>query len=53
MKPSPPKPPAAALLVSGPIVPTLLRLALPNMLSMLMAVLVGIAETRYVGALDV
>jgi len=51
MKPSPPKPPAAALLVSGPIVPTLLRLALPNMLSMLMAVLVGIAETRYVGAL--
>jgi len=38
-------------LVTGPILPTLLRLALPNVLAMTMAVLVGIAETRYVGLL--
>jgi putative MATE family efflux protein len=38
-------------LLTGPILPTLLRLALPNVLAMTMAVLVGIAETRYVGAL--
>jgi len=43
--------PAVSPLLAGPIVPTLLRLAIPNMLSMLMAVLVGIAETRYVGVL--
>ena len=38
-------------LTTGPILPTLLRLALPNVLAMTMTVLVGIAETRYVGLL--
>lgn len=38
-------------LTTGPILPTLLRLALPNVLAMAVAVLVGIAETRYVGLL--
>jgi putative MATE family efflux protein len=38
-------------LTSGPILPALLRLALPNVLAMTMTVLVGIAETRYVGLL--
>ena len=38
-------------LTTGPILPTLLRLALPNVLAMSMTVLVGIAETRYVGLL--
>jgi putative MATE family efflux protein len=38
-------------LVTGPILPTLLRLAGPNVVAMSMSVLVGIAETRYVGLL--
>jgi putative MATE family efflux protein len=38
-------------LTTGPILPTLLRLALPNVLAMTMTVVVGIAETRYVGLL--
>ncbi|MBX9608321.1 MAG: MATE family efflux transporter [Gammaproteobacteria bacterium] len=38
-------------LQQGPIVTTLLRLALPNVLAMVMTVLVGIAETYYVGRL--
>jgi putative MATE family efflux protein len=38
-------------LTSGPILPTLLRLAAPNVLAMTMAVAVGVAETRYVGLL--
>lgn len=38
-------------LTAGPILPTLLRLALPNVLAMTMTVMVGIAETRYVGLL--
>jgi putative MATE family efflux protein len=38
-------------LTTGPILPTLLRLAAPNLLAMTMAVAVGIAETRYVGLL--
>lgn len=38
-------------LTTGPILPTLLRLALPNVIAMVMTVLVGIAETRYVGLL--
>lgn len=47
------KPPAADLqqLTAGPILPTLLRLAVPNVLAMVMTVLVGIAETYYVGRL--
>ena len=38
-------------LTTGPILPTLLRLAAPNVLAMSTSVLVGIAETRYVGLL--
>ncbi|MEI7446762.1 MAG: MATE family efflux transporter, partial [Burkholderiales bacterium] len=38
-------------LTTGPILPTLLRLAAPNVLAMTMSVAVGIAETRYVGLL--
>ena len=38
-------------LTTGPILPTLLRLAVPNVIAMLMSVIVGIAETRYVGVL--
>jgi len=38
-------------LLTGPILPTLLRLAGPNMLAMVSAAAVGIAETRYVGLL--
>ena len=32
-------------LLSAPILPTLLRLAAPNVLAMVMTVLVGVAET--------
>ena len=38
-------------LLTGPVLPTLLRLALPNVLAMTMAVMVGIAETYYIGVL--
>lgn len=38
-------------LLEGPILPTLLRLAAPSVLAMVMQVLVGIAETVYVGRL--
>jgi putative MATE family efflux protein len=38
-------------LLVGPILPTLLRLAVPNVLAMATAVLVGIAETAYIGLL--
>lgn len=38
-------------LTTGPILPTLLRLAVPNVIAMVMTVIVGIAETRYVGVL--
>ena len=38
-------------LLSGPILPTLLRLAAPNVLAMTMAVAVGVAETWYIGLL--
>ena len=38
-------------LLDGNILPTLLRLAVPNVVAMIFAVLVGIAETRYVGLL--
>lgn len=40
-------------LVTGPIAPTMLRLALPNMGAMVATSLVAIAETSYVGALGV
>ena len=38
-------------MLHGPILPTLLRLSAPNVLAMVMTVLVGIAETYYVGRL--
>lgn len=46
-------PPNAHLqrLLNGPILPTLLTLSAPNVLAMVMTVLVGIAETYYVGRL--
>ncbi len=43
--------PALQRLQSGPILSTLLRLSLPNVLAMVMTVAVGIAETYYVGHL--
>ena len=42
---------APSHLATAPILPTLLRLAAPNVLAMVMSVLVGIAETKYVGLL--
>jgi putative MATE family efflux protein len=42
---------AAHPLLAGPVLPTLLRLSVPNVLAMTMAVVVGIAETYYVGRL--
>lgn len=44
-------PPEIERLRSGPILPTLLRLSAPNVLAMAMTVLVGIAETWYIGRL--
>src|SRR5688572_24049926 len=41
--------PAANPLLSAPILPTLLRLAVPNMVAMLAIALVATAETAYVG----
>lgn len=46
-----PKPAAVSPLLQGAILPTLLRLAVPNVLALVMSVLVGIAETYYVGQL--
>lgn len=40
-------------LLDGPILPTLLRLAAPNVLATSMAVLVALAETFYIGRLGV
>lgn len=42
---------AVSPLVSAPILPTLVRLSLPNMVAMLATALVAIAETTYVGRL--
>jgi len=44
---------AAQPLLSGPILGTLLRLAAPNVMATSMAVLVGLAETFYIGRLGV
>lgn len=44
---------APAPLVAGPILRTLLRLAAPNVMATSMAVLVGLAETFYIGLLGV
>ncbi len=43
--------PPAHPLLRGPILATLLRLSVPNVLAMTIAVLVGIAETYYIGRL--
>ena len=43
--------PAIERMKSGPILSTLLRLAIPNVLAMVMTVLVGITETFYIGRL--
>ncbi len=43
--------PAPNLLLAGPILPTLLRLALPTTIAMVATALVAIAETAYVGLL--
>lgn len=44
-------PSPAARLLTGPILPTLLKLAVPNVLAMMIAVVVGMAETFYIGVL--
>ncbi|MBF5004557.1 MATE family efflux transporter [Diaphorobacter caeni] len=44
-------PAPASPLLEGAILPTLLRLAVPNVLALVSSVLVGIAETYYVGRL--
>jgi Na+-driven multidrug efflux pump len=41
--------PAANPLLTGPLLPILLRFSLPNMVAMLATALAAIAETRYVG----
>ena len=53
---TPPTPPAARVpdpLLSAPLLPTLLRFALPNMLAMVATALAAIAETAYVGSFGV
>jgi putative MATE family efflux protein len=56
---SPPSSPAAPAarppdpLLSAPLLPTLLRFALPNMLAMVATALAAIAETAYVGSFGV
>ena len=42
---------ASQVLLHGPILRTLTRLAVPNVLAMVLTVLVGVAETYYVGRL--
>jgi putative MATE family efflux protein len=42
---------AQSALLSGPILPTLLRLTLPNLAAMLVVALVAVCETAYVGIL--
>src|ERR1700754_310392 len=51
---APPRAPVAspiASLLTAPILPTLLRLAIPNMIAMVGSTLVAIAETSYIGRL--
>ena len=42
-----------AMMLSGAIVPTLLRLSAPNLIALCSATIVSIAETAYVGSLGV
>jgi Na+-driven multidrug efflux pump len=44
-------PPADNPLLSGPILPTLIRLAIPNIVALLATSLVAVAETSYIGRL--
>ena len=62
LNPEPPKPAAPAAtparaaadaLLSAPLLPTLLRFALPNMVAMVATALAAIAETTYVGSFGV
>lgn len=46
-------PPAPRSMLSGPILPTLLRMSAANSLAMLSAAMVGVAETAYVGRLGI
>ncbi|MEY2660450.1 MAG: Multidrug export protein MepA, partial [Pseudomonadota bacterium] len=46
---TPVSPAAAQPLLTGPVLPLLLRFALPNMVAMLAVALAAMAETRYVG----
>lgn len=50
---APPHAPVASIasLLTAPILPTLLRLAIPNMIAMVGSTLVAIAETSYIGRL--
>ena len=48
---SPPQRGAGNLLLQAPLLPTLLRMALPNLAALLVAAAVAIAETSYVGVL--
>ena len=49
----PPEPPVRNALVDGPILPTLLRLAWPNVIALTAGTCVVIAETSYIGRLGV
>ena len=49
----PPRPPVPNVLVDGPILPTLLRLAWPNVIALTAGTCVVIAETSYIGRLGV
>jgi Na+-driven multidrug efflux pump len=50
---APPMDLAANSLVTSPILPTLLRLALPNAVAMFGSTLVAVAETSYIGRLGI
>ena len=43
----------ANTLLTSPILPTLLRLALPNVVAMFGSTLVAVAETAYIGRLGI
>jgi len=50
---SPPPRPAGNALLSGAILPTLVRLSVPNVIAMVATALVAVAETAYVGVLGI
>lgn len=52
-EPERPADPRGAMLLTGEILPTLLRLSLPNLVALCSATIVSIAETAYVGSLGV